>query len=159
MENGGENMELRDASNTLIDSVDTWHAGYNSSKTTMERIDPWQGDTFAANWDNATASYGEGNGTPGAENSVYNGSGSSGGSSSSCNYPSTLEITAINIGQGDATLIATPTKLMLADVGESYWNSHNDAAKIASVIQNKYGTECDFIDYVVISHIHYSFLW
>ena len=110
MGNAGENMELRDASGTLIDSVDTWHAGNNSTKTTMERIDPWQEGPLASNWDNATTSYGVGNGTPGAENSVYNGS-------VACNYPSTLEVTAINIGQGDATLIATPSRLMLADVG------------------------------------------
>jgi hypothetical protein len=151
MGNSGENMELRDASNALIDSVDTWHAGNNSSKTTMERIDPWQGGTLASNWDNATTSYGVGNGTPGAENSVYIGSGSS---TAACNYPSTLEVTVINIGQSDATLIATPSQLMLADVGESYWNSHNDAAKVASVIHNKYGTNCNLIDYVVISHLH-----
>ena len=69
-----------------------------------------------------------------------------------CEYPDALEITSINIGQGDATLIATPTKLMLADVGESYWNSTQDARAIDSVIVAKYG--CRKLDYVVISHFH-----
>jgi len=76
------------------------------------------------------------------------------GADCNCNYPGQLEITSVNIGQGDATLIATPTKIMLADLGESYWNSHNDAEKVHSVIQEKYGPECKCIDYVLISHIH-----
>lgn len=71
-----------------------------------------------------------------------------------CNYPASLEITCINIGQGDATLIASPTKLMLADVGETDWNSHNDAIKIDSVIRQKYGDSCNTIDYILISHMH-----
>ncbi|MFC1654830.1 ComEC/Rec2 family competence protein, partial [Myxococcota bacterium] len=69
-----------------------------------------------------------------------------------CEYPATLEITSINIGQGDATLVATPTKLLLADAGESYWNSSIDAKAIDSVIVAKYG--CRKLDYVVISHFH-----
>jgi len=43
---------------------------------------------------------------------------------------------------------------MLADVGESYWNSHNDALKIDSVIRQKYGDSCQTIDYILISHVH-----
>lgn len=69
----------------------------------------------------------------------------------SCAYPATLEITHINIGQGDATLIATPSALVLADVGESYWNSHIDADTIDGVITGKYG--CRTLDYVVVSHL------
>jgi beta-lactamase superfamily II metal-dependent hydrolase len=71
---------------------------------------------------------------------------------STCEYPATLEITSINIGQGDATLVATPTKLLLADVGESYWNSTQDARAIDAAIVAKYG--CRKLDYVVISHFH-----
>jgi beta-lactamase superfamily II metal-dependent hydrolase len=69
-----------------------------------------------------------------------------------CEYPSNLEITTINIGQGDATIVATPTKLMLLDAGESYWNSTTDAQTIDGVIMAKYG--CRKLDYVVISHFH-----
>ena len=71
-----------------------------------------------------------------------------------CNYPEQLEITAINVGQGDSTLIATPSKIMLADAGESFWHSNEDAIKIDSVIRSKYGEDCRCIDYVLISHFH-----
>jgi hypothetical protein len=71
-----------------------------------------------------------------------------------CNYPEQLEITIINIGQGDATLIASPSKIMLADAGESFWYSNEDALKVASVIRNKYGVNCRCLDYVLISHFH-----
>ena len=76
------------------------------------------------------------------------------GTSLDCRYPQQLEITVINIGQGDATLIASPTKLLLADSGESNWNSHADADKIAEVIRNQYGDHCRTIDYYVNSHLH-----
>jgi beta-lactamase superfamily II metal-dependent hydrolase len=69
---------------------------------------------------------------------------------STCTYPSTLEITPVNIGQGNATIIATPSKIVLADTGESYWNSHADADTIDSVMTSKYG--CRALDHVVISH-------
>jgi len=71
-----------------------------------------------------------------------------------CNYPDQLEITSINIGQGDATLIATSSKIMLADAGESFWNSNFDALKIDKTIRQKYGENCHCIDYVLISHFH-----
>lgn len=63
LENGGEVLELRDASGTLIDSVDAgvgWPAGNNDSKATMERTD--------AGWQTATAVYDFGFGTPKAPN-------------------------------------------------------------------------------------------
>ncbi len=70
---------------------------------------------------------------------------------SSCTYPSTLEITPVNVGQGSATIIATPEKIVLADTGETYWNSHADADTVDSVLTAKYG--CREIDLVVISHV------
>lgn len=151
MTNGGENIELTDDSNLLIDSVSTWYAGINTSKTTMERINPQSIGDQSTNWGNAISSYAVGYGTPGAINSVFS---DGQGSSSDCTYPQNLEVTSINIGQGDATLIATKTKILLADAGESYWNSHNDADKIAAVIHDKYGESCNTIDYIVISHFH-----
>jgi beta-lactamase superfamily II metal-dependent hydrolase len=75
-----------------------------------------------------------------------------------CRYPDRLEITAINIGQGDATLIASPTKLMLIDAGESQWYSHADAMKIDAVIKEKYGPNCNCLDDVLISHFHLDHL-
>jgi len=76
------------------------------------------------------------------------------GSSPHCDYPSQLEVTVINIGQGDATLIASPTRLLLADSGESSWNSNADALKIEEVISEKYGDQCRTIDYYINSHFH-----
>jgi len=64
-----------------------------------------------------------------------------------------LEIHHINIGQGDSTLIASPTgKSLLFDAGETYWNSHIDADTIGPYIQSVLG--CKQLDYVVISHFH-----
>ena len=64
LSNTGEVLELRDGMGTLVDSVDAWYAGDNASKATMERIDPAQPGTVAANWATATASYDGGLGTP-----------------------------------------------------------------------------------------------
>jgi len=64
-----------------------------------------------------------------------------------------LEIHHINIGQGDSTLIASPTgKSLLFDAGETYWNSHIDADTIGPYIQSVLG--CKQMDYVIISHFH-----
>lgn len=67
--NSGEKLELRDASNNLIDTVDCsggWFAGDNTTKATMERIDSTKiGD--ATNW----ATNNQGSSTPKAQNSVY----------------------------------------------------------------------------------------
>ena len=76
------------------------------------------------------------------------------GSSPNCDYPNQLEITVINIGQGDATLIVSPTRILLADAGESSWNSNADALKIEEVISKKYGNQCRTIDYYINSHFH-----
>lgn len=157
MNNGGEYLELRDANTALIDEVDAWHAGDSANRATMERIDTQVSGTNSSNWANSTTSYSSGFGTPSTANSSAassSSSSSSSGGSSSCNYPSQLEVVSINIGQGDATLIASPSKLLLADAGESYWNSHNDADKVAEVIHSRYGANCSHLDYVVISHIH-----
>jgi len=61
LENGGEIMELRDTSGTLIDSVDAWYAGVNATKETMERN--------ATGWQTSTVQYDVGIGTPKAANS------------------------------------------------------------------------------------------
>lgn len=153
--NTGEHLELRDGGSTLIDDVDAWHAGANTTKATMERVDPLSSGTSTWNWADALTAYSGGLGTPGAMNSnSTDGTGADEG----CDYPQTLEVTSINIGQGDATLIATPTRLLLADAGESYWNSHHDASKVATAIREKYGANCDTLDHVVISHLHLDHL-
>ena len=151
LENGGEHLYLRDDSNVLIDEVDNWHAGINNTKATAERVSINTAGNIASNWATATQSYVAGLGTPKSINGSDSGSGSG---ATGCNYPTQMEVVSINIGQGDATLIASPTKLLLADAGESYWNSHYDADKIAEVIHERYGNSCNHIDYVVISHIH-----
>jgi hypothetical protein len=50
--NAGEILSLRDASATLQDSVDAWYAGDNTTKATMQRVDPNQPGTLASNWTN-----------------------------------------------------------------------------------------------------------
>jgi len=79
----GEYLELRDIANEVIDSVDgsaEWPAGDNTTKSSMERINPAQPGNNSTNWntnDGVTKNgldAGENpiNGTPKAENSVYN---------------------------------------------------------------------------------------
>ena len=69
MGNTGEIFELKDASGVVIDQVDAWHSGDNTTKSTMERIDPLATGTAAANWHTAINTYVEGLGTPGKVNS------------------------------------------------------------------------------------------
>lgn len=68
--NTGEVLELRDGSSTLIDSVDAWHAGDNTSKAAMSRISALSSGTASGNWENADVAYGSGAGlgTPRAAN-------------------------------------------------------------------------------------------
>lgn len=148
---GGEALELKSPAGLVVDRVLDWFAGEAESDATMERVDH-QIAGNASNWMSGVAGYDGGFGTPRAANGVPGAD--RGRLLSECVYPGTLEITSINIGQGDATLVATPEKLFLADAGESYWSSHVDADKIAQVIRNQYGANCTHLDYVVISHIH-----
>lgn len=62
--NGGEVLELRDDSVVLIDEVDAWYAGDNTSKATMSRVDSAVVGTVAANWATAALGYAAGYGTP-----------------------------------------------------------------------------------------------
>lgn len=145
LENGGEVLELRDNTNTLIDVVGSgaWYAGNNSSKATMERINKMTSGTNSSNWATATASYAGGYGTP------LNSSVTGGGSWT----PGTLEIHHINVGQGDATLVVSPSgKSILFDAGESYWNSSADAQVVGPYIEAVLGQKK--LDYVLISHFH-----
>ncbi|MGO1059316.1 phospholipase D-like domain-containing protein [Planococcus sp. FY231025] len=67
--NAGEHLFLKDGAGTVIDEVDAWHAGDNSSKASMERIDPAAAGTNAANWASSAEGYTGGYGTPGKTNS------------------------------------------------------------------------------------------
>jgi phosphatidylserine/phosphatidylglycerophosphate/cardiolipin synthase-like enzyme len=69
MVNSGELLELRDSAGTLIDSVDAWHAGDNTTKATMERTNSLVSGTDSTNWNTSTATYDGGYGTPKALNS------------------------------------------------------------------------------------------
>ncbi len=73
MGNSGEFLELKDTTGTLIDSVDTWYAGDNTSKATMERVDPLASGTEATNWINGAGTYDGGLGSPRAVNSKAKG--------------------------------------------------------------------------------------
>lgn len=68
LSNSGEALELSDGSG-VIDSVDAWYAGDNSTKATMERIDPQMSGTDSSNWKTATDTYTEGFGTPSSSSS------------------------------------------------------------------------------------------
>lgn len=71
--NSGEILELKDSSGTLIDTADAWYAGDNTTKATMERVDPLVAGTEATNWIDSTKTYDGGNGTPRAVNSKVKG--------------------------------------------------------------------------------------
>ncbi|WP_209122727.1 phospholipase D-like domain-containing protein [Alkalihalobacillus sp. BA299] len=73
MENGGEILELKDSAGSLIDSVDAWYAGDNTSKATMERMDPLLVGTDSTNWIDSTGVYDGGYGTPRAVNTNADG--------------------------------------------------------------------------------------
>lgn len=75
--NTGEHLKLIDVAGSVIDEVDTWYAGDNTAKATMERIDPNVSGTSSSNWATANQSYTYGLGTPKAFNSTgTDGSGS-----------------------------------------------------------------------------------
>ena len=79
LNNSGEILELRDGTNGLIDSVDSWYAGDNNERRTMERINPVVSGTEPKNWktyigSGSSTTDSKGNsifGTPKAKNSVY----------------------------------------------------------------------------------------
>lgn len=147
--NTGETLELRNASGSLIDIVDSWYGGDNSTKATMERIDPSVSGTVSSNWITAITAYDGGLGTPNSSATS-----SSGGSTGSGTWTvGNLELHHINIGQGNATLVIGPTgKSLLIDVGESVWNSSTDAKTIGPYIENILGSK--HLDYVLVSHFH-----
>ena len=69
--NTGENLELYDSENNLIDSVnssDEWFAGDNTTKQTMERKDSLELGNVSDNWQTSQ----EIHGTPNAQNSGGN---------------------------------------------------------------------------------------
>ncbi|WP_227551664.1 phospholipase D-like domain-containing protein [Metabacillus sediminilitoris] len=77
LSNTGEQLKLIDLAGSVIDEVDTWYAGDNTAKATMERIDPNVGGISSSNWATANQSYANGLGTPKAFNSTgTDGSGS-----------------------------------------------------------------------------------
>jgi hypothetical protein len=69
LNNSGEFLELKDGDGNIIDSIDSssgWHAGDNTNKLTMERINP-SSSAVESNWQNSNVV----NGTPRSQNSVY----------------------------------------------------------------------------------------
>lgn len=82
--NSGDSLILKNASGSVIDSVnaggEAWYAGNNTSKATMERIDPTVLADSASNFKSAVSSNGSTGslggtilGTPKSQNSVYKG--------------------------------------------------------------------------------------
>ncbi len=76
MGNSGEILELRDSTGIVIDEVNAWYAGNNTSKATMERLDTYAPGSEASSWGTSTDTYLEGLGTPGKNNSSAPPSGS-----------------------------------------------------------------------------------
>jgi phosphatidylserine/phosphatidylglycerophosphate/cardiolipin synthase-like enzyme len=70
LENSNEVLYLKDASGTIIDEVNSWYAGDNTTKATMARMDSSVSGTVSTNWSTATTSYEGGFGTPKAANST-----------------------------------------------------------------------------------------
>jgi phosphatidylserine/phosphatidylglycerophosphate/cardiolipin synthase-like enzyme len=68
--NTAEILYLYDENNNVIDFVDNWHAGDNTAKATMERIDPSSDGNLPSNWGTSTTVYSGGYGTPKAVNSA-----------------------------------------------------------------------------------------
>ena len=85
LNDGGEYLQLKDKLGQIIDEVDCatgWFAGDNSSKITMERLNPQINGSASGNWDSNNGLTINGkdadgnpiNGTPKAQNSVYDAS-------------------------------------------------------------------------------------
>ncbi|MCA1031478.1 phospholipase D-like domain-containing protein [Bacillus timonensis] len=68
LSNTGEVLSLKDQSGAVIDTVDAWYGGDNTSKATMERIGAHVSGSTATNWYTATTAYDGGLGTPKAAN-------------------------------------------------------------------------------------------
>ncbi|MBN2406533.1 MAG: lamin tail domain-containing protein [Elusimicrobia bacterium] len=76
----GENLVLKNTAGDLIDEVDCsggWFAGNNTTKSSMERVDPGESGNSSSNWKTATGNNGSHdadggviNGTPRSRNSV-----------------------------------------------------------------------------------------
>lgn len=92
--NTGEHLKLTDEAGTLIDEVDTWYAGDNAKKATMERINTSVLGTQSSNWATAINTYTGGFGTPkGINSTATDGSGSpDAGGSTTTPAPSTTNI-------------------------------------------------------------------
>ncbi|WP_044022196.1 phospholipase D-like domain-containing protein [Bacillus sp. SG-1] len=69
MGNSGESLTLKDSAGNIVDTVDAWYSGDNSSKATMERIDALVSGNEANNWHTSTDVYAGGYGTPKGLNS------------------------------------------------------------------------------------------
>ncbi len=68
---GGEQLVLRDGSNTVIDTANqngAWFAGTTTNRASMSRTNVNVSGTSASNWHTSTASYAIGLGTPKASN-------------------------------------------------------------------------------------------
>lgn len=93
--NSNEVLYLKDASGTVVDEVDSWYAGDNTTKAAMERTDSTATGTSAASWGTSTAAYEGGYGTPKAPNSQQSAPPSGSGSESLTNVSE--ELGAINV--------------------------------------------------------------
>ncbi|WP_299741526.1 phospholipase D-like domain-containing protein [Rossellomorea sp. y25] len=103
--NSNEVLYLKDTSGSIIDEVNSWYAGDNTTKATMERNDRSISGTDPANWSTATASYEGGFGTPKAANSPAP---SSNGSESLTNVSEELGAINVYFNKSASTQYAMP---------------------------------------------------
>ncbi len=68
--NSGADLQLKNASGSLVDEASQWFAGDNTSKATMERLSSDQPGTDASSWKTATEKYDAGLGTPASATST-----------------------------------------------------------------------------------------
>ncbi|MHB1407128.1 MAG: lamin tail domain-containing protein [Desulfitobacteriaceae bacterium] len=127
--NGGDNARfLAKDGTTILDDYSFGSTGYDVSWYRLGDGASWQATPTSTPTKGATNGSA---GTPGG----------------------TLQIHHINIGQGDSTLVISPTgKSLLIDAGESYWNSSADAETVGPYIQSVLGSKN--LDYVATTHFH-----
>jgi hypothetical protein len=150
LNDGGDQLYLRDPSNNLVDFV-AYEGGATGCGTDCEGWDIMAGDgeylirstpkdtDSPSDWARVSSGVVPREGRPTC-------------GSPSCIYPDTLTITAVDIGQGDMSLVATPSKFLLADTGESTWNTAYDADTFDNFFRSRHGERCLHIDYAVASH-------
>jgi beta-lactamase superfamily II metal-dependent hydrolase len=156
LNNGGEQLRLKDANGVEVDFV-AWEGGHSSCGTECVG---W--DIMATDGQYLVRSTPKDTDSPDdwvrVSFTVVPKAGRPTCGTPSCVFPDTLTATSVDIGQGDMSLVATPTKFLVGDTGESNWNSAYDVDTFDEWFRGRHGDRCTHIDYVVISHFQVDHL-